>query len=468
MKIQFLKSATTIVESNGVKILTDPWLVDGEYYGSWFHYPPYSFEPEQFSDIDFIYLSHIHPDHFSRSTLAQLPKTIPVLLHSYDVKFLKRNVESLGFKTVELAHNTRTHLKNGVYINILAADNCDPELCQKFFGCGLVEKKFGSTQIDSLCVIDDTRFTLANINDCPIGLAQSCAQIIRETYDRVDFLFVGYAGAGPYPQCFDNLDEDEVVIAAQKKKAQFLDQGKKFIELFQPRYFMPFAGTYTLGGSLAKLNPIRGVPEIEEALSVLDSQTSSHGLLLNTDQYFDLESESASAPYTPVDLAAKSAYVRDVLAPKPYPFESQPLPTLAELETYIPLAYQRMNQTRESIRFVSETKVVVRAVDEKSIILSMDGNGWEWADDKDADSLQQYVRFSVDPRLLLNILKGPKWGHWNNAEIGSHIRFYRSPERFERGLYYCMNFFFAGPLQDVPAPHSRLSQQQRVQLKNNA
>ena len=39
MKIRYIKSACVTIETKGVKILTDPWLVDGEYYGSWCHYP---------------------------------------------------------------------------------------------------------------------------------------------------------------------------------------------------------------------------------------------------------------------------------------------------------------------------------------------------------------------------------------------------------------------------------------------
>ena len=193
MKIHFLKSATTIIESDDVKILTDPWLVDGEYYGSWFHYPPYDFDPKTFDDIDFIYISHIHPDHFSRATLSQLNKDIPVLIHNYDIKFLKRNIESLGFSVRELPNNQRTHLKDNVHINIFAADNCNPELCMKHFGCGKIEAKFGSTQIDSLSVIDDGNFSVLNVNDCPYGLASVCEKPIREQYGTVDFMLVGFS-----------------------------------------------------------------------------------------------------------------------------------------------------------------------------------------------------------------------------------------------------------------------------------
>ncbi len=87
MKIRYIKSSCVSVESNGVKILTDPWLVDGEYYGSWCHYPPLDVDNEYLASIDYIYISHIHPDHFSRNSLEILNKTIPVLIHQYTSPF---------------------------------------------------------------------------------------------------------------------------------------------------------------------------------------------------------------------------------------------------------------------------------------------------------------------------------------------------------------------------------------------
>ena len=62
MKLTYLKSAGVLIENNSTKILCDPWLVDGEYYGSWVHYPPPDFVPEDFNDVDYIYISHIHLD----------------------------------------------------------------------------------------------------------------------------------------------------------------------------------------------------------------------------------------------------------------------------------------------------------------------------------------------------------------------------------------------------------------------
>ena len=36
---------------------------------------------------------------------------------------------------------------------------------------------------------------------------------------------------------------------------------------------------------------------------------------------------------------------------------------------------------------------------------------------------------------------GPKFAHWNNAEIGSHIKFFRKPNKFERDLHFAICYF---------------------------
>ena len=184
MKLTFLTSASVLIEEQNVKVLCDPWFVDGEFYGSWAHYPPLNFSSEELNDVDYIYISHIHPDHFSTKTLTKMNHDIPIIIHNYYYKFLKKNIERLGYKTIELDHNKRTNLKDNLHINILAADNCNPELCQKYFGCSIVEKTFGSTAIDSMCVMDNRQEVIVNTNDCPFPLAETTANYIKNQYKK--------------------------------------------------------------------------------------------------------------------------------------------------------------------------------------------------------------------------------------------------------------------------------------------
>ena len=77
MEITYHNSAAVLIKDDNTKILIDPWLSNGEYFGAWGIYPPYDFKPEEFDDVDYIYISHIHPDHCSPITLSKLNKKIP-------------------------------------------------------------------------------------------------------------------------------------------------------------------------------------------------------------------------------------------------------------------------------------------------------------------------------------------------------------------------------------------------------
>ena len=155
-----------------------------------------------------------------------------------------------------------------------------------------MEKKYGATWIDSMCVIDNNKEVLVNTNDCPFDLAKYPGTTIKNTYGNIDMLLVGYLGAGPYPQCFD-LSENESSVGGYEKRRKFLAMAESFVSLLEPKYFMPFAGQYTLAGKNYKLNDLRGLPELDEAFEYFNSSSNidhskSKCIVLNTQSSFDI------------------------------------------------------------------------------------------------------------------------------------------------------------------------------------
>ena len=51
-----------------------------------------------------------------------------------------------------------------------------------------------------------------------------------------------------------------------------------------------------------------------------------------------------------------------------------------------------------------------------------------------------FIIIKTDLRLLYNLFKGPRFANWNSAEIGSHLKFARSNDIYERGLFWCLNY----------------------------
>ena len=151
------------------------------------------------------------------NSIRQISKKIPIYILSYHAQFLKFKIERLGFKVIEISNFEKVKLSENFSLSVIAADNCDPELCYKFNGCADVNIKGETQQIDSLSIINCNNQNILNINDCPYELAKSVIGQIKKSYN-IDALLVGYGGAGPYPQCFENLDYEQKKIRSYTRK----------------------------------------------------------------------------------------------------------------------------------------------------------------------------------------------------------------------------------------------------------
>jgi UDP-MurNAc hydroxylase len=444
MRLRYIKSACVLVECAGKRVLCDPWLTDGAYYGSWYHYPPLRVRPEDFSDVDALYISHVHPDHLDPATLTRLPRSIPVYILEYAERYVFHILKALGFQNViEVPHGHAVELAPGFAMELLAADNCDPALCGKFFGCASpgTGKSYG---VDSLAVFHGEGAVLVNVNDCPFELAKSVCARVLDKYRRVDMLLVGYSGAGPYPQCFENLTREQKERKAEEKKKNFLDQAASYIRTLKPSFFMPFAGQYTLGGRLASLNSLRGVPEIEEVGALFESRRRDAPfpgdmVLLDSGETFDLTSGKASRPFTPPSSSERKEYIDKVLSAKKYVYEdAQNVERTDWKDLTEPLAaaaaHMRTFQDRYGHR--SEWTAYLDAGQEYLYRVPFDRGPVEKA--ARGTEKAPFVRVGLDYSLLNMILN--KKAHWNNAEIGSHLRYFRAPDVFDRGVYHFMSY----------------------------
>lgn len=441
MRLTYIYNAGVLIEHQKTKVLCDPWLSDGIYYGSWYPYPPLKVAPKDFFDVNYIYISHIHPDHLDTETLKHFPKEIPILICNYAHKFVYQILSKLGFKKIiELSQKVPMALGNDFQIEIIAADFCDPMRCQKHFACAPLSYNGSKTeQIDSLAVFKAQDKTLVNLNDVPYAMAQSALNYIQEQYPVIDCALVGYSGAGPYPQCFDHFSNEDKLIKAALKRQQFILQAVAFIKQLKPKFFIPFAGQYLLGGSLSHLNSFRGVPHLEELPNLFEfhlqkNQLESRLILLNSMEHFDLENERSSKPFEAPSADEREDYITHDLSKRSFSYE-QTVFDEVELQANIQSAYDHLLKYYTHWNYKPEQNIYIDFGKSSYLCLPKDLSGTCYTQQLE----EPYVKVVLDKKLFYLILN--KKAHWNNAEIGSHLRFERKPDHYDRSLYFTLSYF---------------------------
>ena len=72
MNVKFLGQACTLIEIKEKRILCDPWIVGPCNVNSWYHLNRRIHTKKDIpTDIDYIYISHEHTDHFQTETLKE-------------------------------------------------------------------------------------------------------------------------------------------------------------------------------------------------------------------------------------------------------------------------------------------------------------------------------------------------------------------------------------------------------------
>lgn len=444
MKVQFIKSACVVIEHETIRILCDPWLTDGIYYGSWYHYPPLKFQPEDFADINYIYISHIHPDHMDPATLKRLPKSIPIFIHEYADKFVLNLLEKLGFETIhEVSHGSRVTLAPDFTLEIFAADNCDPAMCGRYFQCSVPTPYKQTMQIDSMAVFQGGGKTVVNTNDCPYGLSKTVCNTILERHPTIDFLLVGYSGAAAYPQCFDNLSNHQKRQEAKAHQKMKLEQCLEYLKHLKPHAFMPFAGQYILGGRLGPLNAFTSPPKEEELPIIFPSLLSGHGIeskfiLLNSGAFYDIDQKAASALFLGPEVKAREEYTQKVLLSKKFDYEQDTI-EVVDLTNKLKEAHAKMHARQQQYGVTnSEWNIYIDAGQDMVYSIPL-VTGKEVTTVMRHEFITPYLRIKLDYRLLVRILD--RKAHWNNAEIGSHLSFYREPNIYHRSIHMFMSYF---------------------------
>ena len=414
MKFKFIGNAGGIFTgSKGTKILCDPWIVDGVFEDAWYHYPPLKTKISDIQDVDGIYVSHIHPDHYDERYF-DFPKDIPLIILNEGPNFLKKNLIKKGYNNFIEAKDNETIEFKEFQLTLY-----------KPFTKHIFEESLIGNLIDSALVLENDGITTINFNDNQPD--ESACSFLKNRFKNIDLAMLNYNSAGPYPSCFDNLTTEEKISENYKLLKRNFDHLCNIIPILQPKSVLPFAGAYIIGGKNYYKNEYLGTTTWDECAEYLNENLkfNSKVFCLRENQTYDIKNKKQLEKYKKLDVNEMKKYIQS-LKDKKYEYENDQMPDVSELKNNINLA---------STRFIERVKKFNIEL-KSNIYLKIENEDIQIFKGKDTN---RHLYCDLDLRLLNRILH--KKAHWNSAEIGTHINFKRIPNKMDPDVHTCMSFF---------------------------
>jgi len=209
------------IDTAAGSILCDPW-VNPAYFASWFPFPDNSqLDWEALGQVDYLYVSHLHRDHFDAAHLRRfISKQATVLLPEYPTSELEDELRELGFTSFRKTRtNEVVELDGGLRVMIQA----------------LTSPTDGPIGDSSLWVeYDGVR--LLNQNDArPTDLS------VFAELGRVHAHLLQFSGAIWYPMVYELPQAAKTAFGKQKRERQY-DRTFRYIDDLKASWVFPIAG----------------------------------------------------------------------------------------------------------------------------------------------------------------------------------------------------------------------------------
>jgi UDP-MurNAc hydroxylase len=232
------------IETHAGSILCDPW-VNPAYFGSWFPFPDNSeLDWPSLGNCDYLYVSHLHKDHFDARLLgAHVNKDAVVLLPDYPVPDLRDELQKLGFhrffETTDSVKHRVSGPKGDLDIMVIALR-------------APADGPIG----DSALAVSDGVTTVFNMNDArPVDL-----DVLAAEFGPVDVHMLQYSGAIWYPMVYDMPARAKETFGVQKRQRQ-MDRARQYVAQVGATWVIPSAGPPCfLDPELRGLNDDHGDP----------------------------------------------------------------------------------------------------------------------------------------------------------------------------------------------------------------
>jgi UDP-MurNAc hydroxylase len=421
LRVTYFGQACTLIDVGGVQILTDPWLTEGAYFGTWHHthiLAEAGVTPETIpKDVDFIFLSHEHEDHLDPATLRHFRPDIPVLVCRFPTNKFRHHLESLGLTNIrELPSGEAVELAPGVKATI-----------------------FGTAEYtnDAALFVEGDGCTVFNETDCKLGFAD----LQRLGARGIDIGFYMFSGANWYPMMYD-YPEDQKRALTRRRRQSLLRSLVQRVKLTRPRVAVPAAGPCTvLDPDLLWLNSEdQGIfVDPEEAVRALAAaDTGAQPLYMAATDVWD--SATGFEPHAPSGFRVpRTEYLQR--AAERYATRIRDMRSV-EPPAGADLGERLVTYFNEAVR--AQTPEVRKRIDARLAVVATGPNGGAWTVDfrapgpdfvRQGEATDWTYRLVAEDKLLYPFMTG-EMPFFEDLLLSLRVQVARRPDAYNEPLYH--------------------------------
>ena len=266
MKITYITHACLLIEIQGIKILTDPWLKGPSWGGSLWHYPTHNYTIKKIPKPDYIFFSHGHDDHFHEETIKAFPKSwlsTKILVANFKEKWWAEAVNSKFSNVKYLDHNETYSLNDNTKLQLFINDRGEPDCSIRIFN----KKNNIFFQTDNLMSFKEAK-RIGNIQ-------------------KIDMAFVIPFLTGVFPG-FYKWDTETLISLGKQKLNQSLDYCYKMITNLKPKYVVPYACDLGYLGEKFHINLIHTHNKKDLKEKLIKKKSKIKTILMGSEDYLKI------------------------------------------------------------------------------------------------------------------------------------------------------------------------------------
>ncbi len=232
LTVTYVSHACLRIDGEFGSLLCDPWFLNEPVYDyALWKFPPAVIPPEVLlKDLDYLYITHSHEDHFHIPSINRIPRDIQVLLPEYAnrpclrAQLVERTMREMGFHRIRKIQPWETiHLGGITPFTVVPS-----------------AKSRAHDWENSGFVIDHPGTRLINMND-NCDDEELCSEI-HSRWPTFEIGFVQTSSATVFPACYRMPPEAKEEAA--RNKCETFTLHKRLIEMLHLQRIVPFAGDF--------------------------------------------------------------------------------------------------------------------------------------------------------------------------------------------------------------------------------